>query len=577
MSCLHAAACDAPPKPRNWRLYHLLDFKPPACTSEVKFTARKATLRTQYYHAYLTLSERSRKIFYDAGGEAAYGFISSGSWGPLIPSCGIRAFAVLYVLVVLLQVGLLMAFFVMLGLRTDDSSRMDWNLVAIPMELFGCIAVLVTFVAMIVSTCASTPEKKPFQTVTMLSPVGNFFAACAYAITFFLLAAAVKGNPASEVGKYMKYLIGPIIGDSLYYIASFSWRWPSFVKRLMKIDGNQPSGVVFTGIFLMGFAHWFCGVAQWVLLGLKLDGTIDCSWYYVFLPFGVRAFLRVLEAFLRAWMHYIMRIRSVIMVVFDTLSSFFSNGILILSLYFVGVRIEEGKDKVRMGVALCPVYLTLLYMFLSLIFTLAYLLRKVNALEAEEIRLSHLFVPPPGALGGDDLYGDRAYDALDTPGGSFPSELEEHKEPLAVFNSTSDSTVPSVARPQPRAAPAPPSHLPYGEETDTEEGEEETESETAAEDGSSESDAFSHASDASTIEKRDTAPPPQRTNATSGAEPEASSYEYEYEEEEVYLEEEEETEDPATEDVTPQSREQLAKAKNRRPPSPSSMEDSLTR
>lgn len=490
-------ACDAPPKRRNWRLYHLLDFIQPVSTLQVKYTARKATLRTQYYHAYLTLSEVNRKFYYDIGGEASYDFISSGTWGPLIPSMGLRAYSFIYFLVLMIEVCLLIAFFVLLGLRTDDPSLTSWQKVAIPLLVFMCIMLLTVFVAMIVCWAARKPTNKTFADRDRLSPVGNFLAAVCYLVTTCLFFSALQSEAKMEekVGKYILYLVPLMVGDSIYYLTSFLWRGPTFIKRLMKIDGNAPSAVVYGGIFLMGFLHWFCAVAQWVFIGLKLDGKLTWNWYYIFLPFAVRALLRWIEAILRAALRHTQLVRGSLGVAFDVLSAFFSNGILIISLYWVAVRIEEGKYIVRMGVALVPVYLTLLYMFICLIITLIISWSRQSTLESEEIRLNHLWTPPddnssleskevPGEAlrrrggKGDTRAGYEPFNDTTDDGGasqrtqnSFPSDLEAHKEKLDDFDSENgDTPNASPVQHEPDAIQNI-SHDPFGPPTDEEEEE----------------------------------------------------------------------------------------------------------
>lgn len=61
---------------------------------------------------------------------------------------------------------------------------------------------------------------------------------------------------------------------------------------------------MYYGIFAMAFVNLGCAVAQWVVLGRKLDGNITSSYYIVFIPFCVRAGVRIFEALLRGIQRY---------------------------------------------------------------------------------------------------------------------------------------------------------------------------------------------------------------------------------------------------------------------------------
>lgn len=554
------APYDAPRK-RNWRLYHLLDFKPPVSTTHVKYAARKATLRTQYQQAYTTLTEVNKKSLYDAGGEPAYAFISSATWGPVISVLSMKLFSLLYVIILEVEVALLIAFFVLLGLRVDDNISTSWDLVAIPIEIFGGVMILVTIAALVVACCKFFKEQVSFFT-TLVPPIGLFLAAAAYGCTAFIIGAAVKDNPKSDVGDYMKYMIPPIIGDTLYYGVSLFWRWPSLLERLMTIDGGQPSGAIAYGIFVFGVLHWLCGVAQWVCLGLKIDGGWDAEWYFVFLPFAVRGLLRVLEAFLRSMMYKTLRVRGMLGVVFDTLGSFFSNGILVISLYFVAVRIERGKNKVHMYVALIPVYLTLAYIFFTLLYTLYYLWSKADELEAEETRLTHIWTPNRLSEERSDGQNSKLYEPIDEDTASFPSNVERHKEPLDDYQSISDVSTDSeqqYRRTQGHQAAAV-HHHPYDGEEEREKRHEPAEDDSFSDVSGEESDVYVDDSPSSTssdgYEDADSATQEMHSHHTKSSSlsdrdnpaGNEDSSSYEYIDEEYY-------EEYTTEDVTPQSRE----------------------
>lgn len=441
------ASKDDGSREKNWRLYHLLDFFPPVSTLQVRFTAHKATLRTQYYHAYLTLSEVNRKHFYDIGGEQTYDFISSGTWGPMVPQFGVKGFSTCYFLYLLIELCLLSLFFVFLGLAVDEYASFDYFTVALPL----LIAIVLLFIAPLVGCIVNWTSKEggAFSSWNRVAPLGNAIAAGGYVVTAVLLFSTVISaeKRATAAGSYLFYFLGAAGGDVVYYLTSFIWRWTSSTTRLMKIDGNSPSPVISAGIFLMGWLHMLCGVAQWVLVGLKLDETIEWKWYYVFLPFAVRALLRWIEAMIRAALRHTQQVRGVLGVIFDILSSFLSNGFLIIALYWVAVRIEEGSSVLIMIVALIPVYAFLLYHIICLCITYIIILANVNELEEVEVRQTHLWLPKnemvryPALFNRNDVdmrdrstaegvcvegepYGNRDHSDV----GSFPSHLEAYQE-----------------------------------------------------------------------------------------------------------------------------------------------------
>lgn len=387
--------CSDPPHKRNWRLYHLLDLIVPITAKQVKWTFRKVTLRHHYYQAYLVLYNRSRKLLYDVVGEDAYGFIASGTWGPFVPFLGTAGSIVIYCVVLLVEIALLLLFFAFLAARIDGVMSWRWESVVIPLMVFAAIMLATTIVAVGLNIMNPRTYREGMSFVDRLSPVGNFLAACCYFCIPFVIGSQIRGNPGKQVGNYLKYMAMPIAGDIIYYLTSFIWRWPRRLRLQMEVGNNRPSPVVSYGIFIMGFANMFAGVAQWVLIGMKIDKRINASWYLIFIPFCVRAGVRVVEACLRSLMKYTIGVRSGVGVAFDTIGSFFSNGILLISLYFVAVRIERGAAKCTMAHALIPVYVTLGYMFLCLIFTFLFLLISYSGRSDEDRQINTHWIPSP--------------------------------------------------------------------------------------------------------------------------------------------------------------------------------------
>ncbi|KAG5489763.1 hypothetical protein GH5_00644 [Leishmania sp. Ghana 2012 LV757] len=385
---------DKPPRRPNWRLYYLLDLIPPTTARQVKWNFRKVTLRHHYYEAYLVLYNRSRKYLYDSIGENAYGFISSGAWGPFVPVLGAVGSVLLYSLVLLTEMALLIAFFALLAAKDGNYISCSWQTVVLPLMIFVAIMVAVTLLAIAVNLLASRTYQEGMPKMDRVSPIGNFFAAACYFCIPFVICTQALDVPASKAGVYLRYMIMPILGDIFYYATSLIWRWPRRLQMQMEVGGNRPSAVIYNGIFCMGFLNMACGVAQWVLIGLKLDGRVNRSWYVIFIPFCVRAGLRVLEACLRSSMKYTIGVRSEIGVAFDTVGSFFSNGMLLVSLYFVAVRIQRGRERVLLMLALIPVYLTLAWIFVCLIVTTIALLTLYRRRSREERRLNSQWTPP---------------------------------------------------------------------------------------------------------------------------------------------------------------------------------------
>ncbi|KAG5464445.1 hypothetical protein LSCM1_00632 [Leishmania martiniquensis] len=397
--------CDKPPRQRNWRLYHLLDLIPPTTARQVKWNFRKVTLRHHYYEAYLILYNRSRKYLYDSIGEDAYGFLASGAWGPFVPVLGAVGSVLLYALVLLVEVALLLIFFAFLAAKDDGDILWGWQTVVVPLMAFVTIMVAVTILAVAMNVLTARTYREGMPKVDRVSPVGNFLAAACYFCIPFVIGTQIFDDPASKLGWYRLYMVMPILGDIFYYTTSLIWRWPRRLRWQMEVNDSRPSPVIYNGIFVMGFLHMACGVAQWVVIGFKLDGQLDRSWYIVFIPFCIRAGLRVVEACLRSLMKYTIGVRSEIGVAFDTVGSFFSNGMLLVSLYFVAVRIERGRKRVRLAHALIPVYLTLVWIFLCLIATTIVLLVLYRRCSREERRVNSLWTPPQKDEDGVQIVG----------------------------------------------------------------------------------------------------------------------------------------------------------------------------
>ncbi|CAD2213213.1 hypothetical protein, conserved [Angomonas deanei] len=339
---------DEPIHKRYWRLYHLLDLVPPITAKQVKWNFRKVTLRHHYYQAYLVLYNKARKFVYDSTGETGYGFITSGTWGPFVPLLGASGSVILYCIFMLIEVALLILFFAFLGVRVDK--KIDWKWIAIvaPLIAFAVLMLLMSLVAVIVNFATKRTYDEGMSAMDRLSPIGNFLAAICYFCIPIVIGYKIKDDPSAEVGNYLKYMAMPIIGDFLYYLTSLIWRWPRRLRLQMKVDDNVPNPVICYGIFFMGIANMLCGIAQWVLIGCKLDHRLDRSWYIIFIPFCFRAGFRIAEACLRSLMKHSIGVKTSIGVAFDTVGSFFVNGMLLVSLYFVAVRIHRGKRKVQM-------------------------------------------------------------------------------------------------------------------------------------------------------------------------------------------------------------------------------------
>ncbi|KAK7201589.1 hypothetical protein NESM_000223300 [Novymonas esmeraldas] len=475
--------CDNPPHKRNWRLYHLLDLVAPTTARQVKWNFRKVTLRHHYYQAFLVLYNRSRKYLYDSIGEDAYGFISSGTWGPFVPLLGAVGSVLLYSLVLLVEVALLILFFAFLAAKDDALISWSWETVVVPLMVFVAIMVAVAIVAVVVNVLSPRTYQEGMAKMDRLSPVGNLFAAAAYFCIPFVIGSQIRNNPAGKVGHYLQYMCMPIIGDILYYATSLIWRWPRRLRLQMEVGNNRPSPVIYNGIFAMGFLNMACGIAQWVLIGYKLDGRLNRSWYIIFIPFCFRAGFRIAEACLRSLMKFTIGVRSEIGVAFDTVGSFFSNGILLISLYFVAVRIERGRAKVRLAYALIPVFLTLAWIFVCLVATMLLLLIFYCRRSREERRVNSQWTPPQdrdddGArlLGNTDTSdsvparvvktSQRGWDEVDvatTSSAAFPEDVDAHNDEEYEDFDTDEEEEPIFPEETPRS-----SQQPYGSPRDDE-------------------------------------------------------------------------------------------------------------
>lgn len=391
---------DSPPaKPKNWRLYHLLDVKPPVSSMAIKYTSSRATLRTQFHQAYWALAETNRKFFYDIGGESAFDFLCSNTWGALVSFFGLRLFAFLYFLVMLILVVLLGVFFILLGLRADDVIDNSWQNVTIPLLIFFAIVLIIAFVGAVTSWPSFLSSALPHRASTVwdrLAPLGMVFAALGYFISAILLFTCISSpnHAQSNIGTYMYYFIPLLLADTVYYLTSFTWRVPSVVKRKMKLMGEDPpSRLVYTGIPVMGGLHWLCCLAQWILLGLRLDNTITCVWYVVAIPFALRLVFRIIDAGLRSFMRRRQRVRGSLGMAFDIVGALFLNGSLIISIYWSAVWLEELIFIVSLSVALIPVYIVLLYLLVGLVLTFILTECTLSDLEAQETRMQFMWTP----------------------------------------------------------------------------------------------------------------------------------------------------------------------------------------
>ncbi|EKG04274.1 hypothetical protein TCSYLVIO_004670 [Trypanosoma cruzi] len=382
--------CDSEAKnPDNWRLYHLLGLEQPVTAKQVQWTFRKVTLRHHFYQAYLVLSDTDRKSLYDALGEDAVGFIHSGSWGPLLHLLGSKAAIGFYFGSTVLAFLALLLFFIFLGVRVDDHVAWSWTAVAAPLFVLVIVALLITAFAAIVSLFWRPTWEEGMHYVDRIPAVCNFIAVVCYTIFCFLVVSAVGNGHVDSSGKFAAYFSLPIIADVVYYLSSLVWRWPRRIRLQMEIGLNKPSCFLCYGFFFLGIIYPCISIAQWLLIGRRIDRNIESSWYVVFIPFCFRAAFRVLEAYMRSKMKWTIGVKTVMGITFDTLGAFFFNGMLLVSLYFVAVRITRGKEEVQMPLALIPVYAALLYLLCAMFFTVVYLWGK-NADNEREERLNNL-------------------------------------------------------------------------------------------------------------------------------------------------------------------------------------------
>lgn len=475
--------CDDPPHEKNWRLYHLLDQANPVSSKQIRWNFRKVTLRHHYYKAYLVLYNKSRKALYDGGGEHAYDFIASGAWGPFVPVLGSAMSIIVYCIIMLVEISLLILFFAFLACRVDETITWGWRNVVIPLMIFAIIMLLVAIASVIMNFAAPHTWKEGMHWVDRISPIGNLCAVICYFCLPFVIGDAIKDDTHEKVGDYLRYMCMPIMGDIFYYLTSLIWRWPSRLRQNMTVDNNRPSPFLYYGIFFMGFLQMFCGISQWVVLGYKLDERVDFTWYVAFIPFAVRGGLRVIEAFLRSMSRYTIGIRSPLGVVFDTLGSFLHNGMLIISLYFVAVRIHRTKREVKMDHALIPVYITLAYIWVCLLITMIYMLWANSHAKRVERRTNYQWTPPPekiegppeGASSSNDILpienqpaieaGSHAWDQLEyesVSSAAFPEEIYHDDHDYEEFHTDDDDEM------RPRALMAGSPSLPYGSPRDNE-------------------------------------------------------------------------------------------------------------
>ncbi|KPA81746.1 putative mitochondrial hypothetical protein [Leptomonas pyrrhocoris] len=478
--------CDDPPQKRYWRLYHLLDLITPITARQVKWNFRKVTLRHHYYQAYLVLYNRSRKYLFDTIGEDAYGFISSGAWGPFVPALGAVGTILLYCIVLMVEVALLLVFFAFLAAQDDGLISWTWEKIIAPLMAFAIVMIVVAVLAVLMNWGSPRTYREGMSVMDRLSPVGNLLAAACYFCIPFAIGVKINTDPDDGVGKFLTYMCLPIMGDIFYYATSLIWRWPRRLRLQMEVGNNRPDSVVYRGIFAMGFLHMLCGVAQWVLIGFKLDNRLDRSWYIIFIPFCFRMGFRVAEACLRSLMKYTIGVRSKIGVAFDTVGSFFTNGVLLMSLYFVAVRIERGRDRVKLAYALIPVYVTLGYIFIFLLVTMILLLVLHRRRSSEERRINSQWTPPqdnegdtPKTLGqtttsdtapvrvvGSQRRGWDDVDQLTESSAAFPENLDANVNEQDYDDFETDAEEPVF----PDEATPRSSQFPYGSPRDDEGG-----------------------------------------------------------------------------------------------------------
>nr|CCC93985.1 conserved hypothetical protein [Trypanosoma congolense IL3000] len=375
--------------PDNWRLYHLLDLEPPVTAKQVQWLFRKVTLRHHFYRAYVILQDEERKSLYDSLGEDFVGYLNSGSWGPLIQFLGAKR--TVYACCCMWGVILLLTLFLALNVaaRADRYVMWTWMETVSPGFVAILLVLLATLSAMVASFMLKKPKEEGMRLVERIPAIGNFLAAFFYCIFAFVAVSIVDSHAPERYYNYTGLFVLPLLGDMIYYLSSFVWRWPRSLRSELNVGLQEPSPMLWYAPIVIASLHIILSIAQWIVIGQRVDQVIETSWYAVCVPIVLRAILRIVEAYVTSMSRRAIGTKTVLGVVFDTLCSLFSNGMLLTSVFFIAARFTRGRREVSTFAALIPVYLSLLYLIFSVGYTLLHLHKRTKE-NAHEERLNNL-------------------------------------------------------------------------------------------------------------------------------------------------------------------------------------------
>lgn len=372
----------------NRRLYGLLDLDHHATSEDVVTAFEKVSLREQFHQAYVVLSDPSRKLLYDLGGEKVIDYVLSKSWGPLVPWLGHRWALRLYSLSLIVGAALLLIFFAFLAVKVDKTVSWSWGAVISPLLALLVGIWLVTVLPLIALVARRIPEPEKEGYLLDYGPsILNFITSSCY-ITFAALVATGLTDRSlyNTSGNWMNLFLLLLFGDVVNLLASIAWRRPAKIRRALSphYRNNSPPGILVYGFIVLTCFYILLAVARWVVIGLKLDGELnEHSWYRIFIPILFRAFLGLIETFLHGAYMRILKMRSGCEVFFAFIGALFMFSLVIVSLYMLAAKLEG--HLITMANVLVPMFVFCAYFVLAAIFTAVYLMVRMRRLEEKAL------------------------------------------------------------------------------------------------------------------------------------------------------------------------------------------------
>ena len=450
----------------NSRLYELLQVDPSVPAHQIYNTFKHLTLRDQYKMAFNILSDPHTKRVYDIGGESSVDHLESKAFGPFISVAGSTVSMVVYGLFWICVTVFLSLFFIFLMLHVDKwegSGTWTWTEVLVPLYILAALGVAGSIALTLAAIVA--PANKDAHIISYRAPAIKIIVTAGY-LAFLVLADRGIASDDPYGKPWMGYFAILIVVDVLSIIDWMLSRYPAKVRKTLeptsekpltekeavvgrRLPNKQPADLVY-GYMIIGIFDIVVAVARGVFLGLKIDGTIDWSWYIVVIPIALRLVSSVFFRLHQARIQHFIGQRGVFSVIMGFLGTCIMNGLMIASVFLIAYFIES-PEHTTMVEALVPIYVVLAYLVAASIFTAVYVLvanYRVIALEKEEAKgiraAQKAFGVTPSIGGSEDSLDNAAEDGHDSPvvqhpynAGNDPFENSHHGEPVSSLGTES--------------------------------------------------------------------------------------------------------------------------------------------